>query len=133
MSLYSKEKDEGIPSFFFSQSIANEKDPYEELEQQPTSIEQETASRKPQVTISSNTAIVKENTSEEICSNRKLMYESIITRRASPPITHGIERVSSIILISLNIHCLFIFQDSIRALKASNPNRINNLIQLFEK
>jgi hypothetical protein len=97
------------------QSIANEKDPYEELEQQPTSIEQETASRKPQVTISSNTAIVKENTSEEICSNRKLMYESIITRRASPPITHGIER------------------DSIRALKASNPNRINNLIQLFEK
>jgi len=96
--------------FFFSQSISNEKDSHEDLEQPTTSIEPEIVSRKPQVTISSNTAIIKENTSEEIRSNRKSMYEPIITRRTSPmkpTTTHAIERVSSIIPMSLNSHCLF--------------------------
>jgi len=100
------------------QSVSINKNSHEESEQQITSIEPVIVSRKP-VLISSNVAIIKENTSDDNRLNRKSMFEPIITRRISPPIaptnTHGIER------------------DSIRALKAGNPNRINNLIQFFDK
>jgi len=95
------------------QSASIEKNLHEEPEQK-----QQTAPIEPvkQVTISSNITVIKENTSEDTRSNKKSIFEPIVTRRPSPPTTtHVFER------------------DSIRAFKAGNPNRINNLIQFFDK
>ncbi|CAF3907104.1 unnamed protein product [Rotaria sordida] len=61
--------------------------------------------------IESPILIRKPISSVDIRSNRKSMFEQTTTQTN----THAIER------------------DSIRALKAGNPNRINNLIQFFDK
>jgi hypothetical protein len=97
VSLYSLENEEIL--FFSSQSTSSDKDPHEDLEQRPTPIESEITSKKSQVTNLSNTAIIKENNTEETLLNRKSTYEPVIARRTSPPLTHGIERVSSFISI----------------------------------
>ncbi|CAF2965812.1 unnamed protein product [Rotaria sp. Silwood2] len=64
-----------------------------------------------QSTIESPVLIRKPIPSADIRSNRKSMFEQTTTQTNA----HAIER------------------DSIRALKAGNPNRINNLIQFFDK
>ncbi|CAF1515854.1 unnamed protein product [Adineta steineri] len=99
------------------QSISNEKHQHDEPEQQEVIFHESPVISRKQVNISSNLTIVKENTSEDVRLNRKSMFEPAITRRASPtvPLTNTVER------------------DSIRALKADKPNRINNLIQFFDK
>ena len=107
--MISSENDEII---FFSQSTSSDKDHHKDLEQQqqPTlPIEPEITPKKSQLINSSDTAIVKENNTEETHPNRKATYESVIAQRKSPPLTHGIERVSLFISISLDSHCLFIY------------------------
>ncbi|CAF0887290.1 unnamed protein product [Rotaria sordida] len=96
-------------------AVLSDKSHNEESEQQQTTpIEPEIVPKK-QVIMSSNpTATVNEITSDDTPT-----FNPAIVRRLSSRIpqtnTHVVER------------------DSIRALKASNPNRINNLIHLFDK
>ncbi len=110
--MYSTKYFKNSKTNFFSQSVSIEKNHHEEPEQQQTtSVEPIMVSRK-QVVLSSNTAITKENTSEDTRSNRKSMFEPIITRRVSPQIaptnTHAIERVSLIIFYNFQFF-LFLF------------------------
>jgi len=99
--------------YIFSQSVSIEKNPHEEAEQQTPSIEPVVVPKK-QVLISSNVAIIKENTPDDNRSNRKSMFEPLITRRVSPPIaptnTHVMERVSLINSIDFNCFYLFIYR-----------------------
>ncbi|UJR31947.1 hypothetical protein I4U23_019420 [Adineta vaga] len=99
------------------QTISNENSLHDEADQQPPStIEPVLVSRK-EVTLTSNLTMIKDNTSQDLRTNRKSMIESTTTRQSSPstPMSTAIER------------------DSIRALKTDRPNRINNLIQFFDK
>jgi len=113
--LYSTKYSKNSKINCFSQSVSIEKNHHEEPEQQQqqqtTSVEPIMVSRK-QVVLSSNTAITKENTSEDTRSNRKSMFEPIITRRVSPQIaptnTHAIERVSLIFFYNFQFF-LFLF------------------------
>ncbi|CAM4965660.1 unnamed protein product [Rotaria socialis] len=94
-----------------------EKNHQEEPEHQPIST---IVPKKQSATISSDIhERVKESSSDDTHSIRKSTSNPTATRRSSPriiqPTIHAMER------------------DSIRALKANNPNRINNLIQLFDK
>jgi hypothetical protein len=104
--------------YIFSQSVSIENNFHEESEQQIISIEPVIVSKK-QVLTSSNVAIIKENTSDDNRSNRKSMFEPIITRRISPPIaptnTHVMERVSLINSIDLNSFLFIGFYTSIKS------------------
>ncbi|CAM4781951.1 unnamed protein product [Rotaria magnacalcarata] len=101
----------------FSQSGFIEKNHQEEPEHQPIST---IVPKKQSTTISSDIPeTVKETSSDDTHSIRKPTYNPSFTRRPSPR------------MIQSTMHAME--RDSIRALKANNPNRINNLIQLFDK
>ena len=75
------------------------------------------------------------STAVDTRSNRKSMFEPAITRPMSPPATSPVaERVQPLEEDENSANLFsFLSQDSIRALKSGNPNRINNLIQFFDK
>ncbi len=99
-------------NLLFSQPTSIEKHPDEESDQQQTPTLEPTVVSRKQVTISSNVTKVKENTSEDIRSNRKSMFEPAMAQRVSPSTAvtnpHAIERVSSIILIDLNFYFIYL-------------------------
>ncbi|CAF0928845.1 unnamed protein product [Adineta ricciae] len=99
------------------QTISTEKPSHDESDEQTTPITEPILVSRKQITLSSNLTTSKENKHEDLRSNRKSMFEPVVSRQASPPIT--VSNASE--------------RDSIRALKADRPNRINNLIQFFDK
>ncbi|CAF0879340.1 unnamed protein product [Adineta ricciae] len=99
------------------QTISIEKPSHDESAGQTTPTTESILISRKQITLSSNLTTSTENKPEDLRSNRKSMFEPVVSRQASPPIT--VSNASE--------------RDSIRALKADRPNRINNLIQFFDK
>lgn len=113
-------------AFIFSQSVSDETN--EVVEQPSPSMR----SVKPTVPTVPSPVVTRDSTGANNRSNRKSMFEPATTRRVSPsPTSPVVERVQFFSPHLPSAHLSF--KDSIRALKNGNPNRINNLIQFFDK